>query len=329
MALQAVRLEEAAALEESNEGDPQPGSVEINEYFAAHPEMVLGRHAQRRGVYGPGLSYTCRPRDRAASIEDMLGAALARLPAAIIESSPERPEEDEAEHAPRAGTAADGATIKEGSYVPGKGGRLCQIIDGAAVPVEIRTGKSGAGITMRAVKIIQAYMPIRDAVRDVLRAQASGRPWAQAQIKLRTAYSSFIRYYGPLNHTVVTVLKDAETGDERELHRRPNLAHIADDPDCWLVASIEDYDLESGIARKGPIFSQRVVSPPATPLITSAADALAVTLNEVGHVDPERLAILTGMRKIHTKYRRFWLNPGIFCLEVTPPSLWGKLHRFG
>ena len=135
-------------------------------------------------------------------------------------------------------------------------------------------------------------MPIRDAVRDVLRAQASGRPWAQAQIKLRTAYSSFIRYYGPINHTVVTTLTDAETGEEREVHRRPNLAHFADDPDCWLVASIEDYDLETGIARKGPIFDQRVVSPPATPLITSAADALAVTLNEVGHVDPDRLAEL-------------------------------------
>ena len=31
------------------------GVVQINEYFAAHPEMVLGTHAQRRGIYGPGL----------------------------------------------------------------------------------------------------------------------------------------------------------------------------------------------------------------------------------------------------------------------------------
>jgi predicted RNA methylase len=37
------------------------GIVQINEYFAAHPEMVLGAHAQRRGIYGPGLAYTCRP----------------------------------------------------------------------------------------------------------------------------------------------------------------------------------------------------------------------------------------------------------------------------
>ena len=126
----------------------------------------------------------------------------------------------------------------------------------------------------------------------MLRAQATGRPWAQAQVKLRCAYSGFIRYHGPINHTVVTTLTDAETGEEREVHRRPNLAPFADDPDCWLVASIEDYDLESGLARMGPIFRERVIAPPTTPLITSAADALAVTLNEVGHVDLDRLAEL-------------------------------------
>ena len=37
---------------------------------------------------------------------------------------------------------------------------------------------------------------------------------------------------------------------------------LRDDPDCWLVASIEDYDLETGLARKGPIFSERVIAPP-------------------------------------------------------------------
>ena len=306
MALEELRLDEAhtpeAALDAEDEAEPPGGDaerrhlrrgvIEINEYFAKHPEMVLGTHAQRRGIYGPGLSYTCRPADSARPIEELLDRALAHLPAGVVTGQAPTEDEDVDETTLRAGTAAEGATVKEGSYVSSKGGRLCQIIDGAAVPVEIRRGKGGNGITLRAAKIIGALMPIRDAVREVLRAQASGRPWAHAQIKLRTAYSSFIRYYGPINHTVITTLQDPETGEEREVHRRPNLAHFADDPDCWLVASIEDYDLETGIARKGPIFDQRVVSPPATPLITSAADALAVTLNEVGHVDPERLAEL-------------------------------------
>ena len=144
----------------------------------------------------------------------------------------------------------------------------------------------------KAARIIRALLPIRDAVRDVLRAQAADLPWAQAQVRLRVAYSTFIRYFGPINHTVVTVTADPETGEERETHRRPNLAPFADDPDCWLVASIEDYDLETGLARMGPVFRERVIAPPAAPLITSAADALAVTLSEVGRVDLDHLAEL-------------------------------------
>ena len=29
--------------------------IQVNRYFAEHPEMVLGEHALRRGIYGPGL----------------------------------------------------------------------------------------------------------------------------------------------------------------------------------------------------------------------------------------------------------------------------------
>ena len=292
MALQEIPMAAGEASVESTNAGERQETIEINEYFVSHPEMVLGRHALRRGVYGPGLSYTCRAADAGQPIEDLLDQALGLLPAAVMTAGRLAEEDDEEEDSPRAGTAAEGATIKEGSFVTGKAGRLCQIIGGQPLPVEIRSGRSGAGITMRGAKVIQAFIPIRDAVRAVLRAQAAGRPWQQAQVQLRRAYSAFIRYHGPINHTVVTILKDQETGEEREVHRRPNLAHFADDPDCWLVASIENYDLESGIARKGPIFDQRVVSPPATPMVTSAADALAVTLNEAGHVDPERLADL-------------------------------------
>ena len=101
-----------------------------------------------------------------------------------------------------------------------------------------------------------------------------------------------MRSFGPINTTVVSTSEDEETGEVRETHRRPNLQPFLDDPDCWLVASIEDYDLESDTARPGPIFTERVIAPPAPPVITSAVDALAVVLNERGHVDPDHIAEL-------------------------------------
>ena len=271
------------------------GVVLVNEYFAAHPEMVLGSHGQRRGIYGPGWSYTCVPAAAGGPLEIQLDAAFSLLPTNIFVPNPNGLPADDEQAFPdiiRVGRAADGATIKEGSYHNGPGGRLCQIIGGESVPVKIRNGTKGEGISLKAAKIIRALMPIRDIVRDILRAQAAGQPWRDLQVRLRTAYSSFIRYYGPINHTIVSTITDDETGEEREQHRRPNLAHFADDPDCWLLASIEDYDVDTGRARMGPIFRERVISPPATPMITGAADALAVTLNDVGFVDPDRLGEL-------------------------------------
>ena len=269
------------------------GVVEVNEYFAAHPEMVLGEHGQRRGIYGPGLSYTCRARLESGALDVQLDTALARLPAGLFTAELESDAEPE-DDVPtiRPGTAAEGATIKEGSYLVGKAGVLMQVIDGAPVAVPVKEGKAGDGIASKSAKIIRALLPIRDAVREVLRAQAADRPWKPAQVKLRVAYSTFIRYFGPINHTVVSVTTDAETGEERETHRRPNLSPFADDPDCCLVASIEDYDLESGLARMGPVFRERVIAPPSAPLITNAADALAVTLSATGRVDVDHLADL-------------------------------------
>jgi len=38
------------------------GDIAINSYFAEHPDMVLGEHQLRRGIYGPALTYSCAPR---------------------------------------------------------------------------------------------------------------------------------------------------------------------------------------------------------------------------------------------------------------------------
>ena len=286
--------DEAAAEQDGGPRHLRRGVIQVNGYFTAHPGMVLGSWAQKRSNYGPGLSTTVLPVAGGEPLEAQLDTALSRLPPGIFRASAgSAPDADlDDEPAIRPGTAADGATIKEGSFLVGKAGVLCQIVGGQPVPVAIREGKGGGGITLKAVRIIRALLPIRDAVREVLRAQAADTPWREHQVRLRVAYSTFIRYFGPINHTVVTTTADPETGEERETHRRPNLAPFADDPDCWLVASIEDYDLDSGLARMGPVFRERVIAPPAAPVITSATDALAVTLSQVGRVDPDHLAEL-------------------------------------
>ncbi len=309
------------------------GSVMLNEYFAEHPEMVLGTHAQRRGIYGVGRSYTCLPHADHGDLEQQLDSALALLPARVHTPDPDALTDEEPVEANASvtiGRAADGATIKEGSYLNDRSGRLCQVIDGAVVPVLIKEGKSKEGIAPKAVKVIRGLMGVRDALRDVLRAQANDKPCQEQQVRLRCAYSNFIRYYGPINHTTVSVQTDAETGEEREQHRRPNLAHFADDPDCWLVASIEHYDVDSGLARRGPIFSERVIAPPAAPIVTTAADALAVTLNATGRVDPDHIAELLECSATEAMERlgqSVFLNPATEAWETADGYLSGPVRH--
>ena len=191
------------------------------------------------------------------------------------------------------GTAAQGATVKEGSYLV-LDHQLVQVVDGLPVPVPVRSGKDGEGIPAKHARILRALIPVRDWTRAVLRAQEANEPWTSAQLRLRVAYNTFKRNFGPINLASISCSIDPKTGEERETVRRPNLQPFLDDPDCWLVSSIEHYDEDSGTARPGPIFTERVIHPPAAPLVVTAGDALAVTLHEVGHVDLDRVAELLG-----------------------------------
>jgi N12 class adenine-specific DNA methylase/adenine-specific DNA methylase len=265
------------------------GAIRVNCWFARHPDFVLGNHALTSGPFGE--TYTCRPRD-VEDLETALSAAIDLLPAGLYNGEPTPVDIDlEDELGVIVDLRPKESSIREGSFFVDKARGLMQMLDGAAVPVTLRKGRSD-GISEKQIRIITKLIPIRDAVREVLKAQEADRPWRDLQVRLRLAWSSFVRDFGPINHTTVSIQEDPETGEVKETHRQPNLAPFRDDPDCWLVASIEDYDLETDTAKPGPIFATRVIAPPMSPVITGAADALAVVLDERGHVDIDHIAEL-------------------------------------
>jgi len=274
----------------AEDGEP---ALAVNRYFAEHPGMVLGLHGRTTSPFG--VVYTCHYCPT-VSLEADLGAALERLPqgihvpAATPESTPVRPT---AAPRVRVGTAAEGATVKEGSYLL-LDGALMQVLDGVPQRVAVKSAAVKEGIFAKHARIIVGLIPLRDAIRAVLRAQEANEPWGMLQGRLRSAYQLFVRQFGPVNLTNVSTSADPKTGEVRETVRRPNLQPFLDDPDVWLVSSVEQYDEDAGTAKMGPIFTERVIHPPCEPVITSAADALAVTLHEVGHVDVARVAEMLG-----------------------------------
>ena len=269
-------------------GSGEDGAIRINHWFARRPDFVLGTHATTSGPFGE--TYTCLPHP-GVDLEQLLCDTISLLPEAIYDGEPEAVDLDVEidcvgdEH-------CDGPAIREGSYFIAQSTALMQMVDGVPATVTVRKGRGADGVPDKHAQTIRKLIPIRDAVREVLKAQELDRPWKPAQVKLRIAWSNFVRAFGPINTTIVSTSEDPETGEVRETHRRPNLNPFLDDPDCWLVASIEDYDVETDTARPGPIFTERVIAPPSAPIINSAADALAVVLNERGHVDIDHIAEL-------------------------------------
>jgi N12 class adenine-specific DNA methylase/adenine-specific DNA methylase len=306
------------------EADGATGPIAVNRYFADHPDQVLGQHAVRSGQFGP--TYTVEWRGQEHTLEAQIAEAILRLHGVGTEThapaEPDVPFLDtkrgvetpvyapdapvDAQDAPvdappapsvaptrlpavRVGKASEGATIKEGSYLV-SGDHLYQVIDAVPKLVQVKCGRGTEGMFASHAMIIRGLIPIRDAVRMVLRAQEADKPWEAAQARLEDAYTAFVKRHGPINKLLVSRSEPDEDGDVVERSRRPNIAPMMDDPDCWLIAAIEEYDPTSGRATRGPIFTQRVISPPPEHVIHNAVDALAVVLNETGDVDIDRMA---------------------------------------
>lgn len=239
-------------VEEVRPATGDEGAIRVNRWFTRHPDFVLGGHALTSGPIGE--TYTCRPRD-GEDLEAALAETIDLLPADLYDGQPTPIDIDlEDELGEIVDLQPRDSAIREGSFFLDRSKSLMQMLNGAAVPVTMRKGRSGDGISEKHIRIISKLIPIRDAVREVLKAQETDRPWRDLQVRLRIAWSSFVRDFGPINHTTVSIQEDPEAGEVKETHRQPNLAPFRDDPDCWLVASIEDYDLETDTAKPGPIF---------------------------------------------------------------------------
>ncbi|RIA46179.1 N12 class adenine-specific DNA methylase [Hephaestia caeni] len=278
------------------------GDLQINRYFLDHPDHVLGTHEWRNGQFGMEYSCAAEPGlDLAGTLTATLSAIATKYEGTFSPTLRTTSLRDRLDVSfdLEIGTAADEAEFKEGSYFE-SGGILHQVVDGSPTIVGVKTGRGGTGLFPKHAGIIKGLIPIRDTVRAILRAQLNDRPYADLQEKLRTHYWRFTKKHGPINRTITTIRTDPETGAEREYQRRPNLQPFLDDPDVWLVASIENYDEGNDAGAPGAIFTERVVKPPVLQEIHSAQDALALSLHERGRVDVPLIAGLLGVTEAET-----------------------------
>jgi len=293
----------------------------VNAYFAANPDMVLGAHAKTGSAFGE--TYTC------IGDVDNLDARLSQAVARITNGATPTAIADESDSSPVVApvSVVYNPRAKEGSYVLG-GADIYQIENGRPVQVPVKSGRGTVGIFVKHARIIRVFVGVRDALWTVLEAQRDDKPSGEEQAALGDAYDAFVGEFGPLNLLSVTEYNDVD-GVTRETLRHPNLQPFLDDPDCWLVASIEEYDRSTRHATRGPVFSQQVIRPPAIRNILTIDDALAVTLEDFGSVNLSAIASHLGIGDddaLEQLGDRVYRNPKTGGLEARDQYLSGQVR---
>jgi len=237
----------------------------LNEYYHAHPGMMLGKLERvQRGMYG---------RDEVRLSDD--GRDLGRALSAAIEGLPAnryRPLTD-AQAAALRQTIPAPPGVKPNAYVlTDAGGGGIAVRDGD----ELRILPDLSPATARRIRRL---IYVRDAARDCLRTQVEDRPEAElaaARFRLNQDYDYFVGQFGPVSHPA-------------------NVRVFAGDPDLPLLLSLENYDETAGTAAKTAIFRERTIQRRAAVTSASGAkEALVVTLSERGRVDLEHIGRLLG-----------------------------------
>ncbi|MBX9875218.1 MAG: N-6 DNA methylase, partial [Beijerinckiaceae bacterium] len=173
-------------LDEVRPATQEEGAIRVNRWLARHPGMVLGTHALTSGPFGE--TYTCLPHDDVA-LDAALDTAIRLVPESLYDGEPEAVDLDDGETSDANISLSPETRIREGSYFADTRRGLMQLVDGQPIAVKVRKGRSAEGVPEKHVRIIQKLIPIRDAVRVVLTCQEQDRPWKDAQVRMRIAWS--------------------------------------------------------------------------------------------------------------------------------------------
>jgi N12 class adenine-specific DNA methylase/SAM-dependent methyltransferase len=277
------------------------GDVTVNEYFARHPDRILGQLRASGGQYsatdldvipGPEPLADRLAEARRRVVAEACGAGLgwaARTGAA-----------------PSATAGADvGRSHKEGAILLArsvaagfeptepKEGRFFRVVNGVAEPFEPKPAKDRAELA--------ALLGLRDAFIELLELEATTRDdevCSAARRTLNQRYDAYAARWGPLNRfsLVRTGRVDPDTGETLFRQARPAMGGFRDDPDARSVMAVEVFDPETQTATKAAVFHRRVVTPrePRRGADT-AQDALAICLDERGRVDLDVISGLLGV----------------------------------
>lgn len=239
--------------------------VAVNEYYANHPEQMLGKPTLAGSMYRDN-EFTVEPDGR--DMERAIVEAFERLPKKIM-----RPRNAPASVTPRGLLEAMAASddVKEGAYTI-QNNALYVRRGSQFVPVE--------DVTPNDLERAKGLIGLRDQTREVFKTQLSDVGEAAmkaAREELNKRYDRFVKKFGPISG-------------------RGNKALFRGDPDYPTLQALErKYDPKKNVAEKADIFRKRVIEfKPRADHAATPKDAMLVSMNETGGLDWARMSELTG-----------------------------------
>jgi N12 class adenine-specific DNA methylase len=298
-------------------------TVQINEYFVKHPEMMLGVMSMQGTMRrGGGQELTLEPLP-GLDMETALAEALAKLPANVWSALPASTNAT----APitQAAALATSDALPETFAV--RDGVLVQSRDGVWAPA----GFKDAATTKR----VTALVALRESVNTILGTQQQGASDAEIDAAIaagRKRYTAFTREYGPILKTVRTVTKKIKKdGTPVITERRPNLASFVDDPLWYRVLTLEAYDAESNTAKPSQLLEGPVMGVQTLPdRFDNAIDALRAVMTTRGMVDVPWMAQrtdLTETQVVEQLRGRIFENPQTGRYETAAKYLSGNVRE--
>ena len=237
----------------------------INQYFADHPEMVLGVLSTESTQYGRE-KLTVAPIE-GANLADQLAEAVQHIEGQYTEVEVETPDIADAENEKHI-LPAD-PDVKNFSYT---------VVDGEVFYRE-NSVMTQVELSDTAKGRVTGMVELRQIVNELIDQQLNDYPDEDikaTQERLNAAYDAFTAKYGLLND-------------------RKNGRLFEQDSSYYLLCSLENLDEQGQLKSKAAMFTKRTIRPECTVTsVDTPSEALAVSIGEHGKVDLPYMAELLG-----------------------------------
>lgn len=287
-------------------------ALAYNQHYVQHPEDMGGEMALGKDEgdtrFGGGSS-ACYPRRNINQMQRLdewianMGKGESMMPAPIVSTELKNYED---------------TLAPQGSIILNSKDEVCIANRGKAEPLDVN-GNKIKGQTKQ--QVVKDYLALKRIVHELLEVQEIG---TDAEVKsyqkvLNERYDSFVKKYGYLNKNTA-------------------LSFLRNDVEYPSIAAIEKYEeIETPKGKevkveKTDIFKKRVIGVKSEPTPTNTRDAVVLSVQQFGRLDPAKMAQWLNMseeavREDIVKERLGFVNPETQQLQIRHEYLSGNVRH--